>query len=422
MDMKNFEDHPCFNPAAKGKFGRVHLPVAPKCNVQCRFCNRKYDCVNESRPGVTSTLLSAGQSLHYVSRLLDMGKPISVAGIAGPGDPFANPEETMGTMRLLHKKLPDLLLCLSTNGLGLGPYIPELATLGISHVTITISAVDPEIAGQIYAWIRDGKKIYRGREAGEVMIKRQLEAINRLKEYGLTVKVNSIMIPGVNDHHMETIAIRCKTLGVDLHNIIPLCPVEGTDFGNLSEPTAEQVLDARAACGQHVTQMTHCQRCRADACGLLCEGTTQETMEMLQEASTAPINPEDDRPYVAVATREGALVNLHLGEAEEFHIFGQADGEFIELPSRPAPARGCGDTRWTEMGELLKDCRAVLVSSAGPTPTKALQAAGVKVIVMEGLIDEALRAIYSGQPVKAPVRTFKCGAGATCSGDGEGCG
>lgn len=420
--MKKFENHPCFNPEVKGKFGRVHLPVAPKCNVQCRFCNRKYDCVNESRPGVTSKLLSPGQSLHYVSRLLDMGKPISVAGIAGPGDPFANPEETLGTMRLLRKKFPELLLCLSTNGLGLGPHIPELAEIGVSHVTITISAVDPEIGAQVYAWVRDGKNVYRGVEGATLMLQRQLDAIRLLKEYDIVVKINSILIPGVNDHHMVEIAKVCHDLGADLHNIIPLCPVEGTDFEDLIEPTGAEVNALRAECGKLVTQMTHCTRCRADACGLLCEGTTQETMQMLQEESNAPINPDENRPYVAVATREGVLVNLHLGEAEEFQVYGP-DGEGFKLiDTRKAPPNGCGEVRWNTLARWLEDCRAILVSSAGPKPTDTLTKEGIKVIVMEGLIDEALLAIYKGQSVKAPVRAFACGKGAGCSGDGGGCG
>jgi nitrogen fixation protein NifB len=418
--MKKFKNHPCFNPEAKGKFGRVHLPVAPKCNVQCRFCNRKYDCVNESRPGVTSSLLSPGQALHYVTRLLDMGKPISVAGIAGPGDPFANAEETMETMRLLRRKLPDLLLCVSSNGLGIAPYIPELAKIGVSHVTITMSALDPDIGAQIYAWVRDGKKVYRGIEGAELMIQRQLEAIQLLKEHDIVVKVNSILIPGVNDHHMVEIATRCKAMDVDLHNIIPLCPVEGTPFADVEEPSKEMVNGLRQECGELVTQMTHCQRCRADACGLLCEGTTQETMDMLQEASNAPINPDDDRPYVAVATREGVLVNLHLGEAEEFQIYGPDGDGFKLVDTRKSPPRGCGDVRWSTMARWLGDCRAVLVSSAGPKPTDTLAKEGIKVIVMEGLIDEALAMIYSGRQIKAPVREFKCGV--ACSGNGGGCG
>jgi nitrogen fixation protein NifB len=420
--MKQYENHPCFNPAAKGKFGRVHLPVAPKCNVQCLFCNRKYDCANESRPGVTSSLLSPGQALHYVARLLDMGRPISVAGIAGPGDPFANPLETMETLRLLRRRLPDLLLCVSTNGLGVAPYVPELAQIGVSHLTVTMSAVDPEIGACIYGWVRDDKKVLRGEAAAALMIQRQLGAIRLLKAHGVTVKVNSILIPGVNDHHMVEIAKRCKEEGVDLHNIIPLCPVEGTPLGILPEPSAELVHSLRAECGELVTQMTHCQRCRADACGLLSEGTTQETMDMLREEAAAPVRPDENRPCVAVATREGLLVNLHLGEAESFSIYAQRGGTAELVETRPAPRRGCGDDRWAALAQTLGDCRAILVSSAGPKPTHALTQAGVKVIVMEGLIDEAMKAIYGGEPLRAPVRQFKCGKGAGCSGDGGGCG
>jgi len=62
----DYTKHPCFNADVKGKFGRIHLPVAPKCNIQCNFCNRKYDCVNESRPGVSSNVLSPQQALAYL--------------------------------------------------------------------------------------------------------------------------------------------------------------------------------------------------------------------------------------------------------------------------------------------------------------------------------------------------------------------
>ena len=25
----------------------MHVAVAPACNIQCNYCNRKYDCANE---------------------------------------------------------------------------------------------------------------------------------------------------------------------------------------------------------------------------------------------------------------------------------------------------------------------------------------------------------------------------------------
>ena len=58
---KNFEgetaQHPCYNPGAHD-FARMHIPVAPRCNISCNYCNRKFDCLNESRPGVTSEVLT----------------------------------------------------------------------------------------------------------------------------------------------------------------------------------------------------------------------------------------------------------------------------------------------------------------------------------------------------------------------------
>ena len=127
--MLNTDRHPCFNAEVKGECGRVHLPVAPKCNILCNYCNRKYDCVNESRPGVTSAVLKPKQAMAYLEAVLEKEPRITVAGIAGPGDPFANPQETLETVRLIRQRFPDLLLCLATNGLGLPPYLDELAEL-----------------------------------------------------------------------------------------------------------------------------------------------------------------------------------------------------------------------------------------------------------------------------------------------------
>ena len=158
----DFAAHPCFNTDARHRFGRVHLPVAPDCNVQCNFCKRIYDCANESRPGVTTALLSPKQALYYLERVLANDTRISVVGIAGPGDPFATPTLTMETLRLVRQQYPEMLLCVASNGLSVPPYAEELAALNVSHVTLTVNAVDPQIGARVYSWIRDGKRIYRG--------------------------------------------------------------------------------------------------------------------------------------------------------------------------------------------------------------------------------------------------------------------
>src|SRR5660397_91421 len=117
-DIKlKIENHPCFSKDAHMKYARMHLPVAPKCNILCNYCKREFDCVNESRPGVTSHLLSPTEASDLVDSVLRKMDNLAVVGIAGPGDPLANPEKTFSTFRLIKRKHPDLKLCLSTNGL-----------------------------------------------------------------------------------------------------------------------------------------------------------------------------------------------------------------------------------------------------------------------------------------------------------------
>ena len=59
----NLDNHPCFNKKSCKDFGRVHLPGAQAWNIQANFCKRKFDCVNEGRPGVSSSFLSPDQAM-----------------------------------------------------------------------------------------------------------------------------------------------------------------------------------------------------------------------------------------------------------------------------------------------------------------------------------------------------------------------
>ncbi|MEQ8956682.1 MAG: radical SAM protein, partial [Coleofasciculus sp. C2-GNP5-27] len=121
--------------------------------------------------------------------------------------PFANPEETLGTMRLLREKFPDLILCLATNGLNLKPeYIDEIAEIGVSHVTVTINAIDPEITRKVYRWVRHDKSVYQGLKGAKLLLERQLEAVKGLKAAGITVKINCIVMPGIDDHPVVDVA------------------------------------------------------------------------------------------------------------------------------------------------------------------------------------------------------------------------
>ena len=418
---KDYHHHPCFNPDAKGKFGRVHLPVAPKCNIKCNFCDRKYDCVNESRPGVTSSILSPEQAGFYMNKVVEKEPRITVAGIAGPGDPFANGDETMATLRTVRRQFPHMLLCVSSNGMGIGPYIEDLAGLEVSHVTITVCAVDPEIGRRIYSWVTDGNVVYRGLEGATLLLSRQLAAIERLKHFGITVKVNCIVIPGVNDHHVEEVAAKMKEMGVDLLNCMAMFPNVNTPFGQIPQPDKETMEEIRKTGEKYLPQMRHCTRCRADAVGLLGEDRTEEFRGCLSACSTLPQLPAQERPYVAVATQEGILVNQHLGEARTFQIWEPSGDSFHLVETRKAPATGGGIKRWHQLAKVLGDCRAVLISGIGETPFEILDKSGTKPIEAAGFIEEGLAAVYEGKKVDSLKGRRRSCASGKCGGAGDGC-
>jgi nitrogen fixation protein NifB len=419
--MPDISKHPCFNKEARHQYARVHLPIAPQCNIKCNYCNRKYDCVNESRPGVTSNVLSPDQALFYLEGLIKIMPNLSVVGIAGPGDPFAQPEITLETLNKVKEKFPEMVLCVSSNGLNITPYVEELKKLEVSHVTITVNGIDTEITKDIYGWVRHKKRGYFGKEAASLLLEKQTNAVKALVAAGITTKINMVIVPGVNHHHVEAVATWAKGLGAQLMNPIPMVPVEGTPFEKVPEPQPALIKELRHKVNEFLPVMTHCARCRADAAGLLGKDSS-EAARLLSEATRFTVTDEKERPFVAVASNEGILVNQHLGEASRLYIFRETPQGYKLVNQRTTPEKGGGNNRWEELGESLSDCRALLVGGIGPKPSEVLSHSGLRIVEMSGLIDQGLDAVYKGKELRTVTKAeaFKCGSG--CRGNAMGCG
>jgi nitrogen fixation protein NifB len=255
--------HPCFDEEAHERVGRVHLPVAPRCNIGCLFCERRI-CANltAQHPGWTRRLLSPGEALDRVCDLVcSRQEERFVVGVAGPGEPLAN-ADTFEALRLVGERFPHLTLCASTNGLLLEEKLSALLDVGLQALTVTVNAPDGEIGERIYGWVRYDGTTCRGREAADLLVERQMQGIRAALAAGLAVKVNTVLVPGVNDQHIAPLARRLQKLGVHLMNIMPLIP--GGQMSSLRPPTCEELQQAREACGALVQQFHKCEQCRAD--------------------------------------------------------------------------------------------------------------------------------------------------------------
>jgi nitrogen fixation protein NifB len=436
-------NHPCYSEEAHHHFARMHVAVAPACNIQCHYCNRKYDCSNESRPGVVSEVLSPDQAVKKVMAVAAEIPQMTVLGIAGPGDPLANPERTFSTFRQLTEKAPDIKLCVSTNGLSLPQHVDELCQHNIDHVTMTINCVDPEIGARIYPWVFWNNRRIKGKKGAAILIEQQQKGLEMLVERGVLVKVNSVMIPGVNDEHLKEVSKIVKQKGAFLHNVMPLIAEaeHGTFYGIMGQrgPEHEELMALQDACAGDMNMMRHCRQCRADAVGLLGEDRGDEfSMEKVElmdidyeaamvkrkkihDAIEAELEAKRNKPnqvmvslqglkkketrpvLMAVATAGSGVINQHFGHATEFLIYeaSPTDVRFVSHRKVELYCSGddtCGDAETTleKIIKTLKGCEAVLCSKIGFEPWGMLEAAGIQPNGEHAMepIEEAVAAVY----------------------------
>lgn len=442
-------NHPCYSEEAHHYYARMHVAVAPACNIQCHYCNRKYDCANESRPGVVSELLTPEQAVKKTLAVAANIPQMTVLGIAGPGDPLANPERTFATFRALSEQAPDIKLCVSTNGLALPAAVEELSKHNIDHVTITINCVDPKIGAQIYPWIFWKNRRIRGVKGAQILIEQQQKGLEMLTERGILVKVNSVMIPGINDQHLKEVSKIVKSKGAFLHNVMPLIAEaeHGTFYGIMGqrEPNAEELKSLQDECEGDMNMMRHCRQCRADAVGLLGEDRGSEfTLDKIDamevdyaaamekraavhaqieadlaakkaaknapqlvqlEVVKAELKRKQYRPVLmAVATQGGGVINQHFGHAKEFLIYevSRDSTKMIGHCKTDLYCSGglnsCGEeeTVLQKIIRALDGCEVVLCSKIGFEPWGQLEAAGIQPNGEHPMepIEDALLAVY----------------------------
>ncbi|KUM25705.1 nitrogen fixation protein NifB [Mesorhizobium loti] len=435
---QKISDHPCYSEEAHHYFARMHVAVAPACNIQCNYCNRKYDCANESRPGVVSEKLTPDQALRKVIAVANEVPQLSVLGIAGPGDACYDWDKTKATLERVAREIRDIKLCISTNGLALPDHVAELADMNVDHVTITINMVDPEIGAKIYPWIFYNHRRHTGIDAARILHERQMLGLEMLTARGILTKINSVMIPGVNDEHLIEVNKWVKERGAFLHNVVPLIsdPAHGTHFGLTGQraPTALELKTVQDRLEGGVKLMRHCRQCRADAVGLLGEDRGQEfTIDQVSDDITYDASKRKayrevvarergdhvaaksqavaavkaagsgETLVIAVATKGGGRINEHFGHSKEFQVYEASQGGISFIGHRKVEqycqgGRGA-DTTLDGVVAALKGVDIVLCAKIGDCPKDQLAEAGIRAMDVYGYdyIETAIGALYAAE-------------------------
>ena len=266
-----------------------------------------------------------------------------------------------------------------------------------------------------------------------------------LVERGVLVKVNSVLIPGVNDEHLKEVSRVVKAKGAFLHNVMPLIaePGHGTFYGVMGQrgPTHAELQSLQDECAGDMNMMRHCRQCRADAVGMLGEDRGAEfTLEKVEkmdidyasamkkraevhaaiEANRTARSTGAGESFVALAALRSApvqfrpvlmavassglgLVNQHFGHAREFLVYqaSATDVRFVgtrkvDLYCEGDTACGDGEGRLQRIISTLAGCEVVLCWKIGYEPWGELEAAGIQPNGEHAMepIEDSVAAVY----------------------------
>ena len=251
----------------------------------------------------------------------------------------------------------------------------------------------------------------------------------------IPVKVNPVMIPGINDAHLAEVSRVVKEKGAFLHNIMPLISdhAHGTAFGLAGQrgPAGAELAALQDRLGGGARLMRHCRQCRADAAGMLGEDRGQDftadggpeedgcdpapreayravaigtidAHRLARSAANARLATMPDAPAVtvAIATRGGGRINRHFGHAREFQVYAVSPAGVTLEGIRKVDhycQGGWGDGASLDATVAALDgVAAVLCARVGTCPRESMPAAGIPVSDGHayGWIEEGIAAWY----------------------------
>jgi nitrogen fixation protein NifB len=351
------------------------VPLAPQATTKKRFGEQPSP----------APALSPSEALEWISTLVEQGKELGRLTLCGPGDVLATAEKTFAFVDALRLQHPLLDIRISSNGLGLVPLLGMLVEKKISQVFLQVEAVSPELLQALYAWIRPGKKTLALPEGAKILLQEQAAATQALSQAGIHVTIQTTVYPQINDQHLAQLAQTMAALGASSILLSPFQPVSEETTG---PPACDPALLEQA------------QQAVAPYLSVVQDGSSlQPPSSNTSFAGSLLPKPSAARPNVAVASASGMEVDIHLGQAETFLIYGPREGDGLAslLTTRKAPESGTGNARWeTLANQCLFDCFAVLAAKAGENPQKVLEQQGIKVLLAEESIEGLVDVLYGG--------------------------
>ncbi len=404
--MKDTKHPPAAGPSAHLPVWRLALPAAPRPLL-----------LRRDRPFVPETpSIDVADVLRLVSTARHVLAGPLALHIEGPGDPLASPESSLRILSLLERHHPDVRTGLVIDGPLLGEYADEFAALGLSRLTIRLDAASPRSAERFVSGALHRGDVLDRPAAAALWLDELGRAFEIARRAGLATTACTTLVPTWNDDEIETLA-RHAARGGALRIDVVAPALDGIPALRGLHPTARELDAARRAARRAFND-------ELGAIGADASETTYEHLaptrfrdvdrDALDEVDVLSTLPDPDgareregthlprrRPQVvAVATRDGTLVDLPLGDARRLHLYAVGEASLRLLGTRdlpPAPGRrtdGVGHA--PRFLQAINGCRALVATAFSSRALTLLRAVGIRPIATGGRIDEVLDRVARG--------------------------
>ena len=257
------------------KLPKLDLNITNRCNFRCLHCF--------NRSGENFTIENELSDKEVLSFMHDLAKMKPMNFCFCGGEPMLREDLIYQCAKILSSN--DIMVSMVTNGWFITQEkANKLLANGVARTQVSLDGATKET----YERLRPHKGAHEKavnaikyfHEAGFEDIGvafvptnfnwHEVEAtynlVKKLAENGVVVKVNSVLIPGVNDKHILDIARKVKEQGASLMNVIPLIPMH--KFKDTPKPDCAALSEVRDAVEEIIPVFRACTQCRADAYGV----------------------------------------------------------------------------------------------------------------------------------------------------------
>jgi len=169
----------------------IRVSVTSRCNFRCLYCMPNTPFEWEPHENI----LRYEEMFEFLKLAIDEGvKKIRLTG----GEPLLRKDLDV-FIKMLHDYKPDLDLALTTNGYYLKEYAKILKDAGLKRVNMSLDSLKPETAAKI---------------AQKEMLNKVLEGLDEALKAGLKVKLNTVVMQGINDGEILDLLDFAKEKGV----------------------------------------------------------------------------------------------------------------------------------------------------------------------------------------------------------------